>query len=278
MMFPGIAAAQSNEQCLVCHSESTLVKHQNGQEIQLYVDKDLLKKSVHESLNCVDCHHGFNPAQIPHATVIETVACQTCHDVGAYDKSIHGQALGGAGCSECHGTHYILAPGNPESRVNRGHLDSTCGKCHQDETERYMSSKHGSALAQGSKSAPSCADCHGSHTILPASDPDSALYKTKEPAVCLKCHLDNPEVRRQIGISAGFIADYKASIHGVTLASGDLRAPSCSDCHGAHDMAIGSNPKSLVSKFKIPDLRQVSWRDRQDLLREHSWEGAQGGE
>ncbi len=252
-VLPGLAVSQANDECLVCHSEPSLVTHKQGQEIQLYVNKDLLKNSAHGSLSCVDCHQGFKPSELPHAKKIQPVQCQTCHDVGAYDKSIHGQALGAEGCRDCHGNHNILAPADPESRVNRGHLDSTCGKCHQDEMERYESSKHGASLASGSKSAPSCADCHGSHTILPASDPESPLYKTKEPAVCLKCHLDNPQVRQQVGISAGFIADYKASIHGVTLASGDLRAPSCSNCHGAHDMAIGSNPKSLVSKFKIPD-------------------------
>jgi formate dehydrogenase gamma subunit len=96
-------------------------------------------------------------------------------------------------------------------------------------------------------------DCHGAHAVVPISDPQSALYKTKQPAVCLKCHLDNPQVRQQVGVSAGFIADYKQSVHGVALASGNLNAPSCSNCHGAHDMAIGSNPRSSVSKFKVPE-------------------------
>jgi len=253
LLIPGFALAQSNEECLACHSEPTLTKHQKGQEIQLYVDKDLLKRSVHQSLNCVDCHRGFNPAQIPHAKKIQPVQCQTCHDVGTYEKSVHGQVFGASGCSNCHGTHNILAPGNPESRVNRGHLDSTCGKCHEDERDRYSSSKHGAAMATGSKGAPSCADCHGAHAIVPVSDPESVLYKTKEPAVCLKCHLDNAQVRQQVGMSAGFIAGYEESVHGVALAKGDIKAPTCSDCHGAHDMAIGSNPKSRVSKFKVPD-------------------------
>jgi formate dehydrogenase gamma subunit len=253
VVLPGLLRAQSNEDCLACHNQPDLTVRKNGQEVQLHVDQDVLKQSVHASLDCVACHQGFNPSRIPHAKNIQPVQCQTCHDAGTYDKSVHGQALGAAGCSECHGTHNILAPKNRESRVNRGHLVSTCGKCHQDEDERYSRSTHGVALAGGSKGAPSCVDCHGAHTIVPISDPESVLYKTKEPAVCLKCHLDNPQVRRQVGISASFIADYKKSIHGVALASGDLNAPSCSNCHGAHDMAIGSNPKSSVSKFKVPE-------------------------
>ncbi len=250
---PGMLRGQSNDDCLACHSEPSLTAQKKGQEVHLFVDKDVLKHSAHESLNCVDCHQGFDPSQTPHAKVIKPVACQTCHDAGTYDKSIHALALGVEGCSACHGKHNILSPKNPESTANRGHLDSTCGRCHKNEDDRYSRSRHGLALTSGSKGAPSCADCHGAHSIVPISDPESVLYKAKEPGVCLKCHLDNPQVREQVGVSAGFIADYKNSIHGVTLAKGDLRAPSCSSCHGAHDMALGGNQSSHVSKFRIPD-------------------------
>ncbi len=250
---PAILCAQTKEDCLQCHNQPGMSMQKKGQEVQLYVDNDVLKKSAHESLNCVDCHQGFNPSQMPHARNIQPVQCQACHDVGTYDQSIHGQALGATGCSDCHGKHNILPPKNPDSRTNRDHLVSTCGRCHKAEDERYSRSKHGTALAGGSKGAPSCADCHGAHAIVPISDPESVLYKTKEPAVCLKCHLDNPQVRQQVGISAGFIADYKESIHGVKLAQGDMKAPSCSSCHGAHDMQLGSNLASHVNKFKVPE-------------------------
>ena len=245
--------AQSNEDCLGCHSDPGMTMKKQGREVPLFVDKDVLRHSAHESLSCVDCHQGFNPADIPHAKPIKPVACQTCHEIAGYDGSIHGQALNGAGCVNCHGKHNILAPANPDSWVHPGHIVSTCGKCHKNEDERYSMSKHGTALAAGARGAPSCVACHGSHTIVPVSDPESVVYRTKEPAICLRCHLDNPLVRREVGISAGFIADYKESIHGVALASGNVKAPSCSNCHGAHDMALGSNQNSLVSKFKVPD-------------------------
>ncbi|MGA2261070.1 MAG: cytochrome b/b6 domain-containing protein [Acidobacteriota bacterium] len=253
LVFQGALRGQSKEDCLACHGQPGMTVQRKGQEVQLYVDQDVLEHSAHESLSCVDCHQGFNPTKTPHAKVVKPVQCQTCHDAGAYDKSVHGMILGAEGCSECHGVHNILSPKNPESRTNRAHIVGTCGRCHKDEDDRYSRSTHGISLASGAKGAPSCADCHGSHTIVPIADPESLLYKTKEPGVCLKCHLDNPKVREQVGISAGFIADYKESIHGVTLAKGDLRAPSCSSCHGAHDMTLGSNQSSHVSKFKIPD-------------------------
>jgi cytochrome b subunit of formate dehydrogenase len=253
LVFPHALRAQSNDDCLACHSAPSLTVQKKGQEVHLYVDQDVLKHSAHGAMSCIDCHQGFDATRTPHAKAIKPVPCQTCHDAGTYDKSIHGAALGAEGCRACHGKHNILSPKNEDSTTNRGHLAGTCGRCHKDEDERYSRSRHGLSLTSGSKRAPSCADCHGAHTILPASDPESVLYKTKEPGICLKCHLDNPQVREQVGLSAGFISDYRASIHGVALASGNLKAPSCSSCHGAHDMALGSNQNSRVSKFRIPD-------------------------
>jgi cytochrome b subunit of formate dehydrogenase len=254
LVFSSVVLGQSNEDCLACHSQPGMSMRKGNQEVQLTVNKAVLKQSAHESLNCVDCHQGFSAADLPHAKSIKPVNCQTCHDIAGYDKSAHGSTLGLEGCTSCHGTHNILSPKNPESRVHRSHLAGTCAKCHQDEDDRYLRSKHGSSFAEGSKGAPGCVDCHGgAHTIVPVSEPESVLYKTKEPDVCLKCHLDNAQVRNEVGLSAGFIGGYKESIHGVTLASGNLKAPTCSNCHGAHDMAIGSNPKSLVSKFQVPD-------------------------
>jgi predicted CXXCH cytochrome family protein len=249
----GLLCGQSSDDCLACHGDPGLSMQRKGHEVRLFVDKSVLQHSVHQSLNCVDCHQGFDPSQTPHAKVIKPVACETCHDAGDFNKSIHGAALGAEGCSSCHGQHNILSPKNPDSRANRDHLASTCGRCHKDEDDRYSRSRHGLSLSSGVKGAPSCADCHGAHTIRTSSDPESAVYKSKEPGVCLKCHLDNAQVREQVGLSAGFISDYRQSIHGVKLAEGDLKAPSCSNCHGAHEVARGSNPNSRVSKFKVPD-------------------------
>jgi cytochrome b subunit of formate dehydrogenase len=78
------------------------------------------------------------------------------------------------------------------------------------------------------------------------------MYKTHEAEVCLSCHLDNPDVRQRVGPSAGFIAAYEKSVHGMALQRGDQGAATCSDCHGAHDMQKGSDPKSLVYKLNIP--------------------------
>jgi cytochrome b subunit of formate dehydrogenase len=71
--------------------------------------------------------------------------------------------------------------------------------------------------------------------------------------VCLKCHLDNPDIRKRVGSSAGFIASYETSVHGVALASGNQMAATCSDCHGPHDLKKASDPTSRVNKWNVAE-------------------------
>jgi formate dehydrogenase gamma subunit len=232
-----------------------------GKTISLFIDAAKLGSSVHGSLTCVQCHRGLDPNEIPHAKIIKQVECQRCHDATDYRASIHAAVQSTSGkkaetvaatCKDCHGTHEILSPSDRRSATSRMHLSETCGKCHQSDANHFSESAHGVALSQGIKGAPSCIDCHGGHNVQPVTSKDSPMYKTRQAKVCLSCHLDNPDVRKRIGPSAGFIAAYETSVHGVALAGGNLSAAVCSDCHSGHDVRRPSDPRSLVNKFNIP--------------------------
>ncbi len=258
------ALAQSNEDCLMCHSDRGLTAKIRERQVSLFVDSASLKRSVHAEVACTDCHQGFNPSETPHAKVIKPVDCGACHDVFGYLESVHARPVGGqevqgkkgappaASCKDCHGTHEILSPKVPESATNRAHIAQACGKCHESVELHYARSAHGIALAKGVKGAPSCVDCHTAHEVELLSSAASPLYKTSEAKVCLKCHLDNAEIRQRTAPSAGFIAGFESSVHGVALAKGNAKAASCSDCHGAHDMKRGNDPTSRVNKWNIP--------------------------
>ena len=73
------AFAQSNEDCLMCHSDRDLTARIRGRQVSLFVDAAALQRSVHASLACVDCHQGLNPSETPHAKVIQPVDCGSCH-------------------------------------------------------------------------------------------------------------------------------------------------------------------------------------------------------
>lgn len=251
-----IIFSQGNDECLNCHSDKTLTMEKSGKSISLWVDSEKFSKSVHSVLECVDCHTGFDANDIPHAKSIKPVKCLNCHDgerINNYTQSIHAKVKGGAKCTNCHGTHDIISVQDMQKPENRVKEAEVCGNCHREIVSRYLESDHGRALASGVKGAPFCIDCHGEHTIKSVKSKDSEVRRENEAEVCLKCHLDNPEVRSIVSPTATFISGYTESVHGNALSSGKLNAATCSDCHGSHEMKKGSNPASKVFKTRIDE-------------------------
>jgi cytochrome b subunit of formate dehydrogenase len=239
---------QSSQICMMCHANRSLAVQKSGQSVSLFVDADRLKESVHAAMSCDNCHRGLKPSALPHAKVIKPVQCQTCHPDSVFSGSVHGPI---AACKTCHGTHEIRSPKDPKSAANRMNISGTCGICHMAVKNKYLNSAHGTALAQGAKKSPSCIDCHGSHGIIPVTSKDSPLFKSNEAKACLKCHLDDPEVNKQVGSPPGFIAGYEISVHAKALATGNRNSATCSDCHGAHDSQKASSPASHLNKLNI---------------------------
>ncbi len=239
---------QSSEICLACHGNRALTVQRQGKSVSLFVDSESMKGSVHAPLPCTICHVGLNPAALPHAKIMKPVQCQTCHPASGIEKSVHAPF---AQCATCHGTHQILSSKDPKSATNRLNVSEPCAQCHPVEGQQFAVSSHGLALKHGGKKSPSCIDCHGSHKIEHIASQESPLFKTKQAKVCLKCHLNDPEVRKQVGTSPGFMEGYETSIHAVALASGKKNSATCSDCHGAHDSMKASSPSSRLSKWNI---------------------------
>lgn len=248
--------SQTNTDCLICHSDNTLTMQKSGKTISLYYDEKEFAKSPHSEFNCIDCHTGFDAGEIPHAKTIKPVKCLKCHNgskAELYTKSVHGIVKGGAQCTDCHGTHNIVSLEALRTPEGREHEGNTCGKCHTDIVKHYFESDHGKALVKGVKGAPFCSDCHGEHTIKSIANKESKVSREHEAEVCLKCHLDNSDVRAIVSPSAEFIKGYELSVHGQAMKAGKLNAATCSDCHGAHDMKKGSDPTSFVNKLKVAE-------------------------
>lgn len=140
---------------------------------------------------CGDCHSNVERMN-PYGLRTDQLA--------AYWTSGHGKALKERGeqrvavCTDCHGAHNVLRPGDPASGTNPMNVPGTCGTCHGDPelmaefdlpveiTDEYRRSVHGSLLFdQGDTGAPTCATCHGNHAATP---PGFATVT----AVCGQCH------------------------------------------------------------------------------------------
>lgn len=120
--------------------------------------------------------------------------CYTCHGEVRqfFSESVHKDAS----CTTCHpniDSDHLLAPeGTIEkpgfSIISPQEVPETCGGCHNDELNSYMDSVHGRALMLGTIETANCIDCHGSHNVMVAADPDSMINAANLPATCGKCH------------------------------------------------------------------------------------------
>lgn len=162
---------------------------------------------------CADCHGGHRifPARDAQSTVSHwkvAGTCAQCHKEVArqFNESVHGEALKAGvrdapDCTNCHGEHLILEPGNPASSLNAANISAqTCGRCHSDarltrlydlpadRLPSYADSFHGLAVREGTLTAANCASCHGVHDILPPADARSTINPANLRKTCSQCH------------------------------------------------------------------------------------------
>jgi formate dehydrogenase gamma subunit len=235
-------AKSASASCLACHGEV-------AGELAASAHSALGKPDSSES--CIACHGDAHEVVDP--ATRGAGFCASCHagEVKEFASSVHGRARGrgdddAPSCADCHGaTHKVVEASATDSPVNRQNLPSTCGRCHSDPklaqkyllaaarpVEAYEASVHARAIREGKKAAV-CNDCHGTHAILSASDPRSPISKHNVSSTCGTCH-------------ERAFAQYKDSIHGRAVAAGVTEAPTCSDCHGEHNILAPGNPLSPV--------------------------------
>ncbi len=251
---------QSNPDCLICHNDKDLTKiGENNIEISMFVDEEKFSTSTHGELSCIDCHIDLSEVDdFPHNENLNEVNCGDCHsDIEEeYNSSQHGYSLKSGNknapkCWSCHGKHDILSSSYPSSKANKSNLPETCGFCHNkfgfkigsenhfaDNIENYINSIHGKNIKNGIGEAASCSDCHGTHNLKGARHTESKVNKRNIPETCGKCHLE-------------IYAEFKTSIHGELLDEGNLDMPSCTNCHGEHNIKSAKYPESTVYSGNI---------------------------
>lgn len=121
--------------------------------------------------------------------------------------------------------------------------DATCTMCHgspsmfQDlpNADSLVVTPESLAGSVHGRLGLSCVMCHqdlmGSESFPHATD--------LEPAKCDACHAD---VSRE----------YTGSLHGYALSRGNPRAPTCSSCHGSHDILSSTDPRSRTHRVRLP--------------------------
>lgn len=250
---------QTKEDCLSCHSDKELTMEKNGKEISLFVAVEVLNKSVHSKINCITCHKGFNPEEIPHKEKIEPIDCSSCHKDAPSKHNFHPVMLRMKGitnnkavdCKNCHGRHDVVKVNSALSKWNSSKLIESCGECHKKELNDYYLSVHGKDWMEGNKFAPNCLTCHKTNISKSYLKIDTLKAKIAQEKLCLSCHLEKPEIHGKIAAITSFISAYENSVHGQALLKGNIKSANCVSCHGSHLTIKSSNEKSSISKFNV---------------------------
>lgn len=210
--------ARLPQTCGTCHADPSFNAKAGvklGQPIAAYA-ASVHARAVAKGENaatCSSCHgsHDILPAanetsRVNRKNVAST--CGLCHaDIArTFMSSVHGVAVArgvreAPVCTDCHGEHRILGPGDKGSPVSATNVPRmACGRCHGDQritekfgiksdtVEAFADSFHGLAGQAGNLRVANCASCHGVHDILPSSDPKSHVHPNNLAATCGNCH------------------------------------------------------------------------------------------
>ncbi len=258
-----LPAAVAAEQCLTCHGPDTGMVNSKGQPIT--VNPNALAHSVHKDLGCLDCHAGA--AKEGHTAKTASATCITCHDdvpakLSASAHAMLGDPKDNATCISCHGDQHSIA-----SPTARG--VEFCATCHQTEVSQYNKSVHGRAHAKMNGDAATCQSCHGTaHEVVASTDPKSPVSKVNLPDTCGKCH-SNPALAAKYMFAVALpVEAYKQSVHGRAILAGNLKAASCNDCHGVHDILPASDPHSRIWKQNVASTCAQCHKDVFDVYKE----------
>lgn len=197
------------------------------------------KSTAQENNECFACHSDKSLAGSRAGRTISVYV-----DEKRFSGSIHGSLT----CISCH----IDLEGK-EFPHEEDLKPVDCGTCHDKEKVLHAKSLHGQALARGDLLAPDCKNCHGTHNILPRSNPLSAAAPLHIPGLCGKCHREGSPVQQRRSIPQDSILEnYSESIHGQgLLLKGLIVAPSCISCHSAHSILPHTDAASTISRNNI---------------------------
>lgn len=205
-------------------------------------------------------------------------SCVKCHlDLGGefarpvreLQESVHFEKE--VACHDCHGGDPASFDEDKSMAKDAGfiakpefeEIPEFCARCHSDvnlmkkyklrtdQLSLYKTSFHGKALYEkGDKNTANCISCHGGHDMKAAGNPHSDVYKANIPRTCNRCH-GEPVLMRAYGIPSDQFEQFRKSVHGKLLLDNmDLRAPSCTDCHGVH----GAHPPGFAEIADVCSL------------------------
>ena len=166
--------------------------------------------------------------------------------VGAQEMSSHGRATSPArtlagsvhaslGCRSCHAEGEMEGSGPGSAMI----AEAACSRCHVQQEDSAGRDQHRRERISGNAQSPTCVTCHGSHDVLPRTDPRSRSFPANVAGRCASCH--DPTLR-----------EYLEGVHATVIApmTGEPAA-TCATCHAPHDVRRADDPASGVSPPRV---------------------------
>ena len=254
---PNSSIAQKNiaKTCTKCHAQIEQVHRK-------IIRGELWEKAANTLPACVDCHQPHKIRKVFYDQGMADKDCMRCHENPNLKASKDGRSLfvrisdvnhskhGKTACSQCH------------SGVNASHVRPCetitkavdCSSCHEEVGQQFQKSTHGKLIAQHDPNAPSCKECHGTHSILGKTDPVSSSFPTNVPDLCARCHREGEKAAvRYTGTEHKIIEQYTESIHGKGLLQSGLTVTAmCTNCHTPHSVLPRNDSLSSVNPKNLP--------------------------
>jgi predicted CXXCH cytochrome family protein len=152
---------------------------------------------------------------------------------------------------------------------------NTCLTCHltlSDAKLRVVAEEYAHSVHRDERIG--CVACHKGNPLDPTVQAhDQATGFVVKPAhqqmvnLCGGCHEDPTFVRRfNARLSVDQKRLFELSRHGKISAAGDAHSPTCSDCHGTHDIQPVASPTAPVNRRKVVELCSRCHADREYML------------
>ncbi len=241
--------------CTKCHAQIESVHRK-------VIKGELWEKEQHVLPACVDCHQPHKVRKVFYDQGMSNPDCLRCHERREIRAAKDGRSLYVDASELSHSMHVKQACSQCHIGVTPSRLRPCetitqkvdCGSCHVPVVQQYQQSTHGQLFAKKDSNAPTCLECHGSHSTRGKKDPTSVTFPTNVPLLCGKCHrMGQKAAVRYTGSEKEIVERYTESTHGKgLLKSGLVVTAMCTNCHTAHRELPHDNPESSVNDRNIP--------------------------
>lgn len=217
-----------------------------------------------KDLDCKGCHGLHNISVITSSEKSPVQAkklnefCGKCHKekINKFVHSAHSKASekgvqGAPNCITCHKSAITNVNIKIDTLQIKQNQEKLCLSCHLDNPDvrsritptagfikAYENSVHGRALHKGNSKAANCVSCHTSHEVEKGNNPNSTVFKLNVYKTCEKCHTK-------------IANEYNGSVHAVGIQKGNMDSPTCTNCHGEHNILKHNDPSSPVASQNV---------------------------